>query len=99
MSTNTPINPAKKTFAAVQWAVQKVRAAYSFVIQKMGGVVAVTGAILAAVNAYANATIGKAASWIEDKLARGIPIVVGFLATMLTPEDKTVLRKILEWLT
>jgi len=99
MNANTPINPVKKTFSAVKSAVLKVNQAHSYAMNKMGGVLAVTGAILAAVNAYLTATIGKAMEWIEDKLAKSIPIVIGFLAHMVGSPEKLALRKVLEKLT
>jgi hypothetical protein len=96
MSANTPIHPSKKTYAAVHWAVQKVHQANGYLINKMGGIIAVTGAILAAVTAFVSTTIGKAMGWIEDKLARCIPIVIGFLANQVGVAEKSVLRKVLE---
>ena len=39
LNTNTAINPLKKTYAAVHWAVTKVNVAHSWAIQKMGGIV------------------------------------------------------------
>ena len=96
LSLNTVIPPVKKTYSAVLWAVNKVNAAHAWAIQKMGGVVAVTGAILASVKAFAFTTIGKAANWLEEKLALGIPIVIGFLASQIGGPEKSVLRKVLE---
>ena len=99
ISSNTPINGLKKTFTYVQWAVNKVNAAHSWSIQKMGGIIAVTGAILAAVKAFTYATIGKAMDWLEQKIAAAVPIVIGFLASQVGLAEKSVLRKVLENLT
>jgi hypothetical protein len=99
LSLNTPIHALKKTYTYVQWAVNKVNAAHSWSIQKMGGIVAVTGAILAAVKAFTYATIGKAMDWLEQKIATAVPIVIGFLASQIGPTEKGVLRKVLENLT
>lgn len=57
------------------------------------------GAILAAVKAFTDATIGKAMDWLEQKLAAAIPIVIGFLASQVGAPEKSVLRKVLEHLT
>jgi hypothetical protein len=99
MGLNTTIHPAKKSLAAVTWAVNKVYITSTYVINKMGGVVAVAGAILAAVTAFTSVTVGKAADWIQDKLAKGIPIVMGFIAKQLGADKKSTIRKILENLT
>jgi hypothetical protein len=99
MSANTAIDPTKKTYAAVNWAVQKVNLVHAYAIQKMGGVLAVTGVILAAVKAYVWNTVGKAMEWIEDRLAAGVTIVIGFLAAFVGFPEKSVLRKVLELLT
>ncbi len=99
MSSNTPIPPHRKTYAAVHWAVNKVNAAHAWAIQKMGGIVAVTGAVLAAIKAFTYTTIGKAMDWLEQRLAAAIPIVIGFLASQVGLPEKGVLRKVLENLT
>ena len=99
MSANKPISPAKKTYQAALWAVNKVSIAKGYAIQKMGGAAAVAAAIWAAATAYAANTVGKAAAWLEDKLAKGIPIVVGFLAAQVGLAELQVLRQILEYLT
>lgn len=99
LNANTAINPLKKTYTAVHWAVTKVNVAHSWAIQKMGGIVAVTGAILAAVKAFTYTTIGKAMDWLEQKLAATVPIVIGFLASQVGFPEKSVLRKVLEHLT
>lgn len=99
MSLTTTIPPHKKTYSAVLWAVNKVNAANGWAIQKMGGIVAVTGAILAAVKAYLYTTVGKAMGWLEQRLAATIPIVIGFVASQVGLPEKGVLRQILENLT
>ncbi len=99
MSSSTPIHPAKKTYAAALWAVQKVNPSKQWAIQKMGGVAAVTGVIWAAAKAFTANTVGKAAEWIESKLAQTVPIVIGFLAALVGSPEKAVLREILEKLT
>lgn len=99
LSSNTPIHPLKKTYTAVHWAVSKVNAAHSWAIQKMGGIVAVAGAVLTAVKAFTYATIGKAMDWLEQKIATAVPIVIGFLASQVGLAEKSVLRKVLENLT
>lgn len=99
MGLNTTIHPAKKTLSAVTWAVNKVYVTNTYVINKMGGIAAVAGAILAAVTAFTSATVGKAANWIEEKLAKGIPIVMGFISKQLGVSEKGAIRQILEHLT
>jgi len=97
-SSNICINAYKKTLSYVTWAVNKVKVAHSWAIQKMGGVIAVAGAILAAIKAFTYTTIGKAMGWLEDKLATGMPIVIGFLVSQIGPPEKSVLRLVLETL-
>ncbi len=99
MGLTTPIPAHKKTYTAVLWAVNKVNAANGWAIQKMGGIVAVTGAILAAVKAFLYTTVGKAMGWLEQRLAATIPIVIGFVASQVGLPEKGVLRQILENLT
>jgi len=99
MALSSAISPAKKTYAAALWAVNKVKITRSQVIQKMGGVAAVAGVILAAVKAHTFSTVGKAMDWIESKLATVVPIVIGFLASQVGTPEKGVLREILEELT
>jgi hypothetical protein len=99
MALSSAISAAKKTYAAALWAANKVNAVRSYAIQKMGGVAAVAGVIFAAVKAYTFNTVGKAMGWIEAKLATAIPIVIGFLASMVGQPEKGVLREILEELT
>jgi hypothetical protein len=99
MSATTPIPPHKKTYAAALWAVNKVNAGNAWAIQKMGGVAAVAGAILAAVKAFLYTTVGKAMGWLEQRLATAVPIVMGFLAAQVGLPEKGVLRQILENLT
>lgn len=96
LSSSTPISAHKKTYAAVQWAVNKVNLTHAWSIQKMGGVVAVAGAVLAAVKAFTYTTIGKAMDWLEQKIAMAVPIVIGFLASQVGLPEKGVLRKVLE---
>lgn len=99
MGLNSTIHPAKKTLSAVTWATNKVYVTNTYLINKMGGVVAVAGAVLAAVKAFTYTTVGKAMDWLEDKLAKSIPIVIGFLAQTLGAPEKSVIRQILENLT
>jgi hypothetical protein len=70
-------------FNPVGAIVQAVLAIYDtvmFLIEKANQIMALVEAVINSVNAIATGAIGGAANWIEQALARAIPVVIGFLA-------------------
>jgi hypothetical protein len=70
-------------FNPVGAIVQAVLAIYdtvTFLIEKASQIYAVVEAVINSANAIATGAIGGAANWIEQALARLIPVVIGFLA-------------------
>ncbi len=70
-------------FNPVGAIVQAVLAIYDtvmFLIEKANQIMALVEAVVNSVNAIATGAIGGAANWIEQALARAIPVVIGFLA-------------------
>jgi len=70
-------------FNPVGAIVQAVLAIYdtvTFLIEKASQIMALVEAVINSVSAIASGAIGGAANWIEQALARTIPVVIGFLA-------------------
>jgi len=70
-------------FNPVGAIVQAVLAIYDtvmFFIEKASQIMALVEAVINSVSAIATGAIGGAANWIEQALARFIPVVIGFLA-------------------
>jgi hypothetical protein len=70
-------------FNPVGAIVQAVLAIYdvvTFLIEKANQIMALVEAVINSVTAIATGAIGGAANWIEQALARFIPVVIGFLA-------------------
>jgi hypothetical protein len=66
--------------------VQAIIAIYNtvmFVIERASQIMAFVEAVLNSVAAIARGAIGAAANWIEQSLARTIPLVIGFLARLV----------------
>ncbi|HKV11212.1 MAG TPA: hypothetical protein VJ725_23930 [Thermoanaerobaculia bacterium] len=66
--------------------VQAIIAIYNivmFVVEKAQQIMAFVEAVVNSVHAIATGAIGGAISWIEQALARTIPIVIGFLARLI----------------
>jgi hypothetical protein len=66
--------------------VQAILAIYNtvmFFIERAAQIAALIEAIVNSVSAIASGAIGGAAKWIEQALARAIPVVIGFLARLL----------------
>ncbi len=97
MNLSTPIKASKKNYNSVKAAVQAVNASHAHAISAMGGVVALSNVILAAILALPMATIGSAANAIEKALSKSLPVVTTFLANLVG--CRSAIRKILELLT
>ena len=66
--------------------VQAIIAIYNivmFVIEKAAQIMAFVEAVVNSVHAIATGAVGGAIKWIEQSLARTIPIVIGFLARLI----------------
>jgi hypothetical protein len=66
--------------------VQAVIAIYNtvvFIIENASKIMAFVEAVINSVSSIAQGAIGAAASWIEQSLARIIPLVIGFLARLI----------------
>jgi hypothetical protein len=66
--------------------VQAVLAIYNivmFVVERAAQIMAFVEAVINSVHAIATGAIGGAIKWIEQALARTIPIVIGFLARLI----------------
>jgi hypothetical protein len=66
--------------------IQAIIAIYNivmFVVEKAQQIMAFVEAVVNSVNAIATGAIGGAIAWIEQALARTIPIVIGFLARLI----------------
>jgi len=66
--------------------IQAIIAIYNivmFVVEKAQQIMAFVEAVVNSVHAIATGAIGGAISWIEQALARTIPIVIGFLARLI----------------
>jgi hypothetical protein len=97
MNLSTPIKASKKNFNSVKAAVQAVHASHAQAISAMGGVVALSNVILAAILALPMATIGSVANAVEKALSKTVPLAAGFLANLVG--CRSAIRKILELLT
>ena len=69
-------NPA----GAIIQAVLAIYDTVTFLIEKASQIMALVEAVINSVHAIATGAIGGAAAWIEQALARAIPVVIGFLA-------------------
>jgi hypothetical protein len=72
----TMFNPA----GAIIQAVLAIYDTVMFLIEKAQQIMALVEAVINSVNAIATGAISGAANWIEQALARTIPVVIGFLA-------------------
>src|SRR5262249_7826531 len=72
-------NPA----GAIVQAVLMIYDTVMFLIEKASQIMALVEAVINSVNAIATGAIGGAANWIEQALARTIPMVIGFLAQLI----------------
>lgn len=66
--------------------VQALIAIYNtvmFLIERASQIMALVEAVINSVSAIASGAIGSAANWIEQALAKAIPVVIGFLARLL----------------
>jgi hypothetical protein len=82
--------------------VQAVIAIYNtvmFLIEKAAQIMAFVEAVINSVSAIAQGAIGGAANWIEQSLARMIPLLIGFLARLIglggiTDKIKEIIKKV-----
>jgi hypothetical protein len=72
----TLFNPA----GAIIQAIMAIYDTVTFLIEKASQIMALVEAVINSVSAIASGAIGGAANWIEQALARTIPVVIGFLA-------------------
>ncbi len=72
-------NPAGAVFQAIMLIYDVV----SFVIDKASQIMDFVEAVINSVHAIATGAIGGAANWIEKSLANMIPILIGFLASLI----------------
>jgi len=68
---------------AIVQAVLLIYDTVTFLIEKASQIMALIEAVINSVTAIAQGAIGGAATWIENALARTIPVVIGFLAQLL----------------
>ena len=68
-----------------------------FLIEKASQILALIEAVINSMMAIAQGAIGTAANWIENALAKAIPLVIGFLAEFLGLGD--ISKKIKEFIT
>lgn len=75
----TMFNPA----GAIIQAIIAIYNIVMFVVEKAQQIMAFVEAVVNSVHAIATGAIGGAIAWIEQALARTIPIVIGFLARLI----------------
>jgi hypothetical protein len=75
----TMFNPA----GAIIQAIIAIYNIVMFVVEKAQQIMAFVEAVVNSVHAIATGAIGGAINWIEQALARTIPIVIGFLARLI----------------
>ena len=68
---------------AIVQAVLGIYHLVTFLIEKASQIMALIEAVVNSVTAIAQGAIGSAANWIENALAKAIPLVIGFLAELL----------------
>src|SRR5260370_31967054 len=73
------LNPASAFFKACKAIYDIVM----FFINRGSQIMALVNAIIDSMAAIAKGSIGVAAKWIEDALAKAIPVPIGFLARLL----------------
>src|SRR6266404_5821603 len=77
------LNPASAFFKACKAIYDIVM----FFINRGSQILALVNAIIDSMAAIAKGSIGVAAKWIEDALAKAIPVAIGFLASLLCLGD------------
>ncbi len=75
----TMFNPA----GAIVQAVIAIYNTVMFLIERASQIMAFVEAVINSVSAIAQGAIGGAANWIEQSLARMIPLLIGFLARLI----------------
>ena len=68
---------------AIVQAVLGIYHLVTFLIEKASQIMALIEAVINSVTAIAQGAIGAAANWIENSLAKAVPLVIGFLAELL----------------
>jgi len=68
---------------AIVQAVLMIYDVVTFIIEKASQIMALVEAIINSVSAIASGAIGGAANWIEQALARFVPVVIGLLAQLI----------------
>jgi len=72
-------NPAGAIIAAIQGIISTVQ----FFIERINQIMDLVQAIVQSVSRIARGDIAGAADWIEQAMARAIPVMIGFLASLL----------------
>jgi hypothetical protein len=75
----TMFNPA----GAIVQAVMMIYSVVTFIIERAAQIMSLVEAIINSVQAIAQGAISGAASWIEQALARLIPVAIGLLASLI----------------
>ncbi len=75
----TMFNPA----GAIIQAIMAIYKTVMFFIENASKIMALLEAVINSVSAIASGNIGGAATWIEQALARTIPVIIGFLARLI----------------
>jgi hypothetical protein len=87
------LNPASAFFKACKAIYDIVM----FFINRGSQILALVNAIIDSIAAIAKGSIGVAAKWVEDALAKAIPVAIGFLASLLGLGDISgTIRKTIE---
>ena len=87
--------------AAIVKAIIAIYKVVKFIIERIRQILAVAEAILTSLAEIASGAIGKAADWIEKTLARLIPVVIGFLASLfglsgITEKVRDIIKQVQE---
>lgn len=88
-------NPVGAIIAAVMLIVDVV----TFVVTKAAQILDFVEAVVSSIAAIASGAVGAAAAWIEKSLANMIPLLIGFLASLLglsgvTEKIKELIKKV-----
>lgn len=75
----TMFNPV----GAIITAIQTIYNTVMFLIERMNQIMALVEAIFESVASIAKGSIGEAANWIEQMMARTLPVIISFLARLI----------------
>jgi hypothetical protein len=91
----TMFNPV----GAIVQAIITIYNTVMFFIERINQIVDLVEAIINSVNKIATGDVGAAANWVEQALARAIPVIIGFLARLLglgglSDKIKSIIHKV-----